>query len=163
MQRTRVSTLLLILLTLLAPGANLRAYDLFGSDIPGGGVVANVDACSAACSANPSCLAFTWIAVSTPPRFLPVGSCFLKNAVPTPAFNPTCPSNAACRSGYKRATWCGETPAREVAPGVLGQDVVLACPAATPNCGPIRSQNCEGWFIFKTCSPTQTTDFFCQM
>jgi hypothetical protein len=161
MRRTGFLTLLLAVLALVAPGSNAPAYDLFGSDIPGGGIQANVDACAAVCNANPSCQAFTWIAVSGP-RALPVGSCFLKNSVPTPSFNPDCPSNAACKSGFKTASWCGETPARDVAPGVPGQDVVLSCPASAPTCGPRRSQNCEGWFIFKSCSPTQTTDFFCQ-
>lgn len=145
------------------------AFDRLGSDIGLAVTVANANACNTLCNGNPSCQA--WVLVN--PGNSRFGNtaplCFLKNAIPPPSFNTTCPTNAACVSGIKRTDgWCGETPAREVAAGILGQDAVLTCMAGV-TCGPKMmntSKTTVCWFLFfpYPCHETvkvQTTDFFC--
>jgi PAN domain-containing protein len=139
---------------------NAYGYDLFGNDI-GAVPAANADACAAACNANSNCVAWTWVRAGLKG---PGAVCFLKNPAPAPSFNSVCKTNVDCLSGLKRSDgWCGESPNRN-APGstsVLGQGQVLSCPSGK-SCGPKVSQTCTGWWIFKSCTKTQTVDFFCQ-
>ena len=143
-----------------------HSYDFFGSDIAGS-IVSTADQCAAACNANASCQAWTFV---TAGRMGPSARCFLKSPVPAPAFNATCPTNTACMSGLKRSDgWCGETPNRLVSgsQSILGQGQVLSCPSGQ-SCRPRVSgggtQICWAFIFPYPChSPKiQTTDFFCQ-
>lgn len=158
--------------TLAVAGApsTARAYDLFGNDLAGF-LVQTPDQCNAACNSNGACVAWTWVRAGLKHPTSP--ACFLKSAASTPSLNATCQTNADCLSGFKRSDgWCGETPAREVAPGVLGQDVVLTCAAGT-SCRPRVTQGPDQvcWLIIPPIiiipypchgPDIQTTDFFCQ-
>ena len=138
------------------------SYDLFGNDV-GGIDVQNPDQCSAACNSNPNCLAWTFVRAGIKG---PSARCFFKNPVPAPSFNNDCKTHADCVSGPKPSggagQWCGESPARAVSgnPSILGQDVVLSCPAGR-TCGPRVTRSCTGWWIFRTCDNIQSVDFFC--
>jgi hypothetical protein len=98
----------------------------------------------------------------------PSARCFLKNPVPAPSFNSTCPSNIECVSGRKRSDgWCGENPSRAIQGSqILGQGQVLTCPAAQ-TCAPRvtggGTKVC--WFLFfpYPCHSEriETVDFFC--
>jgi hypothetical protein len=161
-----LSGLLLVVALTLSPSFDAHAYDFFGNDIAGLDVQ-NVNQCAAACNANPRCLAWTFVKAG---RMGPTARCFLKNPIPSPSFNATCPTNAECLSGVKRSDgWCGETPLRAVQgnQNVLGQGQVLSCPSGQ-SCRPRilggGTQVC--WFLFfpYPCKSEkiQTTDFFCQ-
>jgi hypothetical protein len=146
------------LLMSLAPPAH--AYDRFGGDFGVGVSTPSPDGCSAICAANGACVAWTYaFATST---------CFLKSSVTPPSLNATCPSNAACVSGTMTAGWCGDSPAREVAPGIFGQGTVLTCAAGTscqPRLLPGPTQVCWIpilWIPYPCRGPSvQTVDWFC--
>ncbi len=154
------SFLLLAILMLSASFTFIAyGYDLFGSDI-GAVAVQNPDQCAAACNANSNCLAWTFVRAGLKGSS---AMCFLKNPVPAPSFNSVCKTNTDCLSGLKRSDgWCGESPNRNAqgSQSVLGQGVVLSC-ASGLTCKPKVSRTCTGWWIFKSCSNTQTVDFFC--
>jgi hypothetical protein len=142
-------------------------YDLFGSDLSSV-LVTTPDQCAAACDANASCLAWTFV---RPPLKHPTSAvCFLKNAVPAPSLNSVCTSNAVCLSGVKRSDgWCGETPSRTVgSSGVLGQGPVLSCPSGLTCKSKVTAPKQKPWYCFfmpflDVCQPVkiQSTDFFC--
>jgi hypothetical protein len=154
---------LLVLSILLLANFNFDAYgyDFFGNDI-GTALVQDADACAAACKGNTQCRGWTWVKAQ--------GKCYLKNPVAAPAFSPACPTNSECVSGRKRSDgWCGEDPSRNVPgsltvagqPIVTGQGQVLFLPPARGlSCKPRVSTTCTGWWIFKSCSKTQTIDYF---
>ena len=161
-----VGSILAVMLSFTS--VNSHAYDLFGSDIGPGVLVATPDQCAAACDGNASCLAWTFV---RPPLKHPTSPvCFLKNAVPTPSLNSTCTSNAVCLSGIKRSDgWCGETPNQNVGgSGVQGQGQVLSCPSGLTCKARVPPPRPKPWYCFflpflDECQPVkiQTTDFFC--
>jgi hypothetical protein len=164
--KSRVICAVSLLIVVLSTSLDVRSYDFFGNDIAGLDVQ-NADQCAAACNGNANCQAWTFVKAG---RLGPSARCFLKNPVPAPSFNSTCPSHNECISGLKRSDgWCGETPSRFL-PGsqILGQGQVLSCPASQ-TCGPrvTRAPDHWCWFLFfpYRChgEKLQTTDFFCQL
>lgn len=140
--RFLLAAIVLLAIVLLSATLDAHGYDLFGNDIAAV-AVSNPDACAAACNGNSNCLAWTYVRAR--------GLCYFKNPVPQPSWNSVCPSNFECLSGYKMENWCGDKL----------QGDVLKCTAGKV-CYPRRSRSCEGWWIFRTCTTLQTTDYFCQ-
>jgi|ERR1044071_1592449 hypothetical protein len=165
-----MGSFLLAVILQLSISITALSYDYFGNDIASLNVN-DANQCAAACNANPNCLAWTFV---TKGRLSPSARCFLKNPVPAPSFNSTCPSNNECKSGLKRADcWCGETELRFVQGSqILGQGEVLTCsqPQSCPSSGcgaillPAKTELCW-FFIFPyPChgKRLQTTEFFCR-
>jgi hypothetical protein len=151
-KRIILSRFLLATVLTLSTSFNAYSHDLFGSDIAGLNVT-NANECNNACNANANCLAWTFVKAG---RLGPSARCFLKNPVPGPSFNATCPTDAECVSGSKRFDgWCGD-----------GQGDVLSCPAGL-TCRPktiMREQVCWIWFLwipYPCHFEEQTTDLFC--
>lgn len=139
---------IIVAIILLSANINAYGYDLFGSDIAGIDVQ-NSDQCAAACNSNSSCVAWTFVRAGLKG---PSARCFLKNAVPpAPSWNSVCQTNFDCVSGYKQANWCGDK----------SQGDVISCATGT-SCNPRTSRSCSGWWIFRSCTTLQTTDYFCQ-
>jgi PAN domain len=168
--RVILSSGVLVGMLTLAMSFDARSYDFLGNDITPGRVgipVATTNQCAAACTANAGCQAWTFVAAG---RMGPSALCFLKNPVPPPTFDATCPNNTACLSGLKRTDgWCGEDPSQHTAgsQSMLGQGVVLAC-SAGQSCRPkvTGGGTTVCWFLifpYPCHSPKiQTVDFFCQ-
>jgi len=157
-----VNRLILGVALLLAANFNAYSYDLLGNDFDRL-LVTTTDQCAAACTANASCQAWTFV---KPPLKHPTSAvCYLKNVVPTPQLNSVCTDNSVCLSGVKRSDgWCGETPLRNVgSSGVQGQNIVLSC-AAGQSCRSKVTQTFEPcWIFFRCRGPNlESTDFFCQ-
>jgi hypothetical protein len=141
--RLLFSTVLLFLMNFGAYGC-----DLFGSDIAGVDVNAAADF-DAACRANSSCLAWTFVRAGLKRTS---ARCYLKNPTPaTCSFDSVCQTNFDCVSGYKQPDWCGDK----------SQGDILSC-AAGKTCNPRKTKSCSGWWIFRTCDYIQTIDYFCQ-
>ena len=136
----------LIACTAVLGGTTAYAYDLFGSDIAGIDVQ-SIQQCADACTANSDCLAWTFVRAGLKG---PSARCFLKNPVPQPSTNGTCPTNADCISGYKEPSWCGDK----------GQGDVLSCPSGT--CNARSSKSCTGWWIFRQCTTLVSANYYCQ-
>jgi hypothetical protein len=170
----RIRSLALTLL-FAATALPARAYDRLGSDIGPATPVANADQCNAMCNGNAACQSWVLVAAGNTRFANATPLCFLKNAVPVPSFNTTCPNNTACVSGVKNSNmWCGDDPGRNATgtpanSNVMGQGSVLTCPAPL-TCGPKLSNSTKTtvcWFLFipYPCHENikiQTTDFFCQ-
>ena len=145
-------------------------YDRRGSDIDNPKVSTPTE-CAALCDGNPSCQSWTFV---KPPIKHPTSAvCFLKNAVPTPEFNPTCPSNTECKSGVKdgRGQWCGESNKVSYSGIFYNQGDVVSCLAGR-KCGPlVTPKKLVPWwcpFVFwipSVCDSgveTKTLEHFCQ-
>lgn len=156
---------------LIAVAWNVRAYDRLGSDLGPGVPVPNANGCNTLCNGNGSCVSWVFVATGNPRFANTTPLCFLKSAIPSPSFNPTCPSNVECVSGIKRTDgWCGEDPNHNI-PGsssIQGQGDVLTC-AGGGLCAsvPISTTiNTWCWFFFipYPChqqSKLQSFDHFC--
>ena len=141
-----LASMLFVVFLCVCASFSAHAYDLMGSDIAGSNV-SNPDQCAAACAGNPACLAWTFVRAGLKG---PSARCFLKNPVPAPSFNAVCLTNFDCVSGFRQASWCGDK----------AQGDVLTCATGT-RCNPRTSKSCSGWWIFRGCTTTQTTDYFC--
>jgi hypothetical protein len=139
---------LLVVSFLLAGNFNAYSYDLFGNDIAGFDVK-TPDDCAKLCNADSNCLAWTFVRAGLQGAS---ARCYLKNPVPTPSWTGVCQTNFDCVSGYKQANWCGDK----------SQGDVLNCLTPGTSCNPRTSKSCSGWWIFRTCTTLQTTDYFCQ-
>ena len=158
----------LIAIFLLFSSFNTYGYDRLGSDYANPLVSIPTD-CATLCDRDPKCKSWTFV---KPPLKHPTSPvCFLKDAVPAPSFNTTCPSNAECLSGVKdsRGQWCGESPKFTVSGVLMGQDVVVNCPSGLTCKSILAPATQKPWYCFflpflDVCQPvkTQSLDLFCQ-
>lgn len=147
---------------------NAHGYDRMGSDIDSKLVSTPTD-CAALCDGNSACQAWTFV---KPPIKHPTSAvCFLKNAVPVPEFNSTCPSNVECLSGVKVAArqWCGESPKVTVSGVLMGQGEVVSCGSGLACKSLVPSPTQRPWYclflpFLDACKQVkiQTLDYYCQ-
>jgi hypothetical protein len=134
---------ILVIIAMLSANFNVYGYDLPGNDIKGLDAK-NPDQCASACNSNSNCLAWTFVKSW--------GRCFLKNPVPARSTLGVCSDNYNCISGLKRTdNWCGDKD----------QALELSCPNGQ-SCSSRTIKSCTGWWIFRSCTTLQTTDYFCQ-
>lgn len=146
----------------------IYGYDRMGNDIANP-LVSTPTECATLCDGNPNCQSWTFV---KPPMKHPTSAvCYLKNAIPNPEFNPTCPSNAECLSGVKITSrqWCGESPKFSVSGVLMGQGEVVNCPSGLTCKSLIPPPKPKPWYCFflpflDECQPVkiQTLDYYCQ-
>lgn len=170
MKTKNTSRFIFVAILMLFSSYPTYGYDRMGSDIANP-IVSTPTDCAALCDGDPSCQSWTFV---NPPIKHPTSAvCFLKNAVPTPEFNSTCPSNAECLSGVKdgRGQWCGESNKVSHNGIFFAQGDVVSCPAGR-TCGPLVTpkRRVPLWCIFVLWIPSvcqsgeeiMTLDHFCQ-
>ena len=157
-----------VLFLLLVSSASVHAYDRLGSDLGPGFAVSSPTECAMHCDANASCQSWTFVIAGIKLPTSP--TCFLKNGVPDPGFNPTCPTNTQCKSGFKAPSqqWCGDAPQFTFNGVTMGQGVVVNC-AAGKTCQGLPSTwhrpfYCLFFPFLNVCQPPHDVglDWYCQ-